>query len=81
VTSLPAESTTDPDLESEREIDPEVESEVEGDDEDLRAADGRVPGRRGRATRARLLECTAEMLQETSYRDLKVVEIARGAGT
>lgn len=53
----------------------------ERDDEDLRAADGRVPGRRGRATRARLLECTAEMLHDTSYRDLKVVEIARGAGT
>jgi AcrR family transcriptional regulator len=50
-------------------------------DEELRAADGRVPGRRGRATRQRLLERTAEMLQTTSYRDLKVVEIARGAGT
>ena len=36
--------------------------------EDLRAADGRVPGRRGRATRQRLLECTAEMLRTTSYR-------------
>jgi AcrR family transcriptional regulator len=54
---------------------------AEPEDEDLRAADGRVPGRRGRATRARLLECTAEMLHDTSYRDLKVVEIARGAGT
>lgn len=51
------------------------------DDEDLRAADGRVPGRRGRATRQRLLERTAEMLQSSSYRDLKVVDIARGAGT
>ena len=50
-------------------------------DEDLRAADGRVPGRRGRATRQRLLERTAEMLQSSSYRDLKVVDIARGAGT
>ena len=47
----------------------------------LRAADGRVPGRRGLATRARLLECTAEMLVTTSYRELKVVDIARGAGT
>ena len=47
----------------------------------LRAADGRVPGRRGRATRQRLLERTAEMLETTSYRDLKVVDIARGAGT
>ncbi len=46
-----------------------------------RAADGRVPGRRGRATRQRLLECTVEMLRTTSYRDLKVVDIAREAGT
>jgi AcrR family transcriptional regulator len=50
-------------------------------DADLRAVDGRVPGRRGRATRQRLLECTTEMLKRTSYRDLKVVDIARGAGT
>src|SRR3954463_2364250 len=50
-------------------------------DEELRAADGRVPGRRGRATRQRLLERTAEMLQTSNYRDLKVVDIARGAGT
>ena len=46
-----------------------------------RAADGRVPGRRGQATRQRLLECTAAMLRTTSYRDLKVVDIAREAGT
>jgi AcrR family transcriptional regulator len=49
--------------------------------EDVRASDGRVPGRRGRATRQRLLDCTAEMLRTTSYRDLKVIDIARGAGT
>ncbi|MCB0977052.1 MAG: TetR/AcrR family transcriptional regulator, partial [Acidimicrobiales bacterium] len=46
-----------------------------------RAADGRVPGRRGRATRQRLLECTGQMLRDRSYRDLKVVDIAREAGT
>ena len=51
------------------------------DDGPLRAADGRVPGRRGRATRQRLLERTAEMLEASLYRDLKVVDIARGAGT
>jgi AcrR family transcriptional regulator len=51
------------------------------DDGELRAADGRVPGRRGRATRHRLLSQTAEMLKTTSYRDLKVVDIARAAGT
>ena len=50
-------------------------------EEELRAADGRVPGRRGRATRQRLLECTTEMLQSGSYRDLKVIDIAREAGT
>ena len=54
---------------------------TEPDDADLRAADGRVPGRRGRATRTRLLECTRDMLRTTSYRDLKVVDIAREAGT
>jgi AcrR family transcriptional regulator len=40
-----------------------------------------VPGRRGLATRQRLLEFTAEMLRSTSYRDLKVIDIAREAGT
>ena len=29
------------------------------EDEEMRAADGRRPGRRGRATRQRLLDCTA----------------------
>ena len=47
----------------------------------LRASDGRVPGRRGRATREKLLSCTAEILEKTSYRDLKVIDIARCAGT
>jgi AcrR family transcriptional regulator len=50
-------------------------------DEEPRAADGRVPGRRGLATRQRLLECTTEMLEAGSYRDLKVIDIAREAGT
>ena len=45
------------------------------------AADGRVPGRRGMATRTRLLACTEQMLRSSSYRDLKVVDIAREAGT
>ena len=49
--------------------------------EDPRASDGRVPGRRGRATRTRLLECTAELLGSTSYRELKVIDIARKAKT
>jgi AcrR family transcriptional regulator len=51
------------------------------DEVELRAADGRVPGRRGRATRTRLLECTVEMLGTTSFRELKVIDIAREAST
>ncbi|MGH2821336.1 MAG: TetR family transcriptional regulator, partial [Actinomycetota bacterium] len=43
--------------------------------------DGRVPGRRGRATRERLLRCTADLLEKTSYRDLTVIDIAECAGT
>lgn len=50
-------------------------------DEDLRAVDGRVPGRRGLATRQKLLSCTLEMLGDHTYRDLRVVDIARSAGT
>jgi AcrR family transcriptional regulator len=49
--------------------------------QDLRAADGRVPGRRGLATRQRLLDCTRDMLETSTYRDLKVIDIAREAGT
>ncbi len=59
----------------------EPSAPVEVAPEDLRAADGRVPGRRGRATRQRLLECTAGMLRASSYRDVKVIDIAREAGT
>jgi AcrR family transcriptional regulator len=47
----------------------------------LRAVDGRVPGRRGQATRQRLLDSTRQVLETTAYRDLKVVDIARSAGT
>jgi AcrR family transcriptional regulator len=57
-----------------------VEDEVD-ETGSLRASDGRVPGRRGLATRQKLLDCTAEMLRSTSYRDLKVIDIAREAGT
>ena len=49
--------------------------------EELRAVDGRVPGRRGLATRRRLLDALAAKLESTSYRDLKVVDLARAAGT
>ena len=47
----------------------------------LRATDGRVPGRRGQATRRKLLDTTAALLQTTSYRTIKVIDIARDAGT
>lgn len=47
----------------------------------LRAVDGRVPGRRGLATRSRLIECTAELLATTATRDLRVTDITRAAGT
>lgn len=50
-------------------------------DASVPASDGRIPGRRGTQTRERLLEATAEMLGSTSYRDLKVVDIARVVGT
>jgi AcrR family transcriptional regulator len=51
------------------------------EEDELRAADGRVPGRRGRATRQKLLDCTRGMLATESYRALRVVDIARQAGT
>lgn len=47
----------------------------------LRAVDGRVPGRRGLATRQRLIECTIDLLESTPYRDLKITDITRNAGT
>lgn len=50
-------------------------------EEEPRAADGRVPGRRGRQTRQRLLDCTSRLLEEETYRELRVVDIAREAGT
>jgi AcrR family transcriptional regulator len=49
--------------------------------EPARAVDGRVPGKRGRATRQRLLDETESLLAEVAFRDLKVVDISRAAGT
>ncbi len=55
---------------------------LDGDGADApRAADGRVAGRRGQATRNRLLEATRHALGDGPYRDLKVVEISRRADT
>jgi AcrR family transcriptional regulator len=52
-----------------------------GPDPALSTTDGRVPGRRGRATRQRLLEATVELLASTPWRSVKVTDIARSAGT
>ena len=48
--------------------------------DEVRAVDGRTPGRRGRATRDKLLQCTGELLDKSSYRDVTVIDIARCAG-
>ena len=37
---------------------------------DLRASDGRIPGRRGLATRQKLLDATRAVLDTVAYRDL-----------
>ena len=47
----------------------------------VRAADGRLPGKRGRATRQRLLAETRLLLADVAFHDLKVVDISRAAGT
>ncbi len=58
------------------------DDDPEADDPELIATtDGRIPGHRGRATRQRLLECTAELLVATPWRSIKVIDIARRAGT
>ncbi len=45
------------------------------------ALDGRSLGRRGALTRRRLLDATRELLETRGLRDLRVVDIARAAGT
>ena len=47
----------------------------------LATTDGRVPGERGRQTRQRLLDATVELLTTTSWRSVKVTDIARQAQT
>lgn len=49
--------------------------------ERLVAVDDRVLGRRGQATRRKLLDCTRDALARESYRDVKVTDIAKRAGT
>ncbi len=50
-------------------------------DEPVATTDGRVPGARGRQTRGRLLDATVELLSTTSWRSVKVTDIARQAKT
>jgi AcrR family transcriptional regulator len=45
------------------------------------ALDGRPLGKRGAATRRRLVEATARLLERQGVRDLRVVDIAREVGT
>src|SRR5579884_2649157 len=47
----------------------------------VRTVDGRIAGRRGQATRQKLLDCLSEMLKTSPYRDVKVIDVARMAGT
>jgi AcrR family transcriptional regulator len=49
--------------------------------EPLSTTDGRTPGQRGRQTRQRLLDATVELLTTTSWRSVKVTDIARRART
>ena len=49
--------------------------------QNARAVDGRLPGKRGRATRQRLLDETQALLTQVAFHDLKVVDISRAAGT
>ncbi|MBB0246371.1 TetR family transcriptional regulator [Streptomyces alkaliphilus] len=43
--------------------------------------DGRIAGRRGQATRQKLLDCLGKMLASSPYRDVRVIDVARKAGT
>jgi len=47
----------------------------------VRTVDGRVAGRRGQATRQKLLDCLSEMLSSSPYRDVKVIDVAPKPGT
>ncbi|HZG06974.1 MAG TPA: TetR family transcriptional regulator [Streptomyces sp.] len=47
----------------------------------VRTVDGRVAGRRGQETRQKLLTCLDEMLSSSPYRDVRVIDVARRAGT
>jgi AcrR family transcriptional regulator len=54
---------------------------LSGNDFAMETTDGRIPGERGRQTRQRLLDATVELLSTTSWRSVKVTDIARQART
>jgi AcrR family transcriptional regulator len=58
-----------------------VASAVDGGAGALAATDGRLPGKRGQATRRRLLESTNDLIRATPWRSIKVIDIAKAAGT
>jgi AcrR family transcriptional regulator len=49
--------------------------------DDALATDGRIIGRRAQVTRRKLLDGTAQLLEERGALDLKVVDVARHVGT
>ena len=53
----------------------------ESDLVDVATTDGRVAGERGRATRQKLLDAAVDLLATTPWRSVKVIDIARRAGT
>ena len=57
------------------------EGAVAGLEDAATTTDGRRPGTRGQATRTRLLEATAELVSTTPWRSVRVIDIARAAGT
>ena len=58
-----------------------AEAHEDGEPYDVETTDGRVPGQRGRATRSRLLEATIEVVSQTPWRSVRVIDIAKVAGT
>lgn len=50
-------------------------------DESLVALDGRALGKRGVQTRRKLIDATARLLESRGVRDLRVLDVARVAGT
>jgi AcrR family transcriptional regulator len=48
--------------------------------DETRALDGRALGKRGAATRRRLLDATVSLLENRGVRDVRVVDIARAVG-